>query len=68
MERVRDGDVIVHFNFRADRARQLIHAFVDGDAFDRSCFDRGARPRDLLVVTMTEYESGLPVEVAYPRS
>jgi 2,3-bisphosphoglycerate-independent phosphoglycerate mutase len=63
---MRDGDVVVHFNFRADRARQLTHALVDGDQFDRECFDRGVRPRDLLVVTMTEYESGLPVEVAYP--
>ena len=63
---VRDGDVVVHFNFRADRARQLIHALVDGDDFDRTCFDRGDRPRDLLVVTMTEYEEGLPVEVAFP--
>ena len=64
--RVRDGDVVVHFNFRADRARQLVHALVDGEEFDKNCFDRGARPRDLKVVTMTEYESGLPVEVAYP--
>jgi 2,3-bisphosphoglycerate-independent phosphoglycerate mutase len=63
---VRDGDVILDFNFRADRARQLIHAFVDGDEFDRKCFDRGPRPHELFVVTMTEYESGLPVEVAYP--
>ena len=60
------GDVVVHFNFRADRARQLIHAFVDGDEFDKTCFNRGDRPRHLFVVTMTEYESGLPVEVAYP--
>ena len=33
-------------------------------------FDRAGRrrqlPRDLLVVTMTEYEAGLPVEVAFP--
>ncbi len=63
---MRDGDVVVHFNFRADRGRQLIHALVDGDEFDRACFDRGSRPRDLLVVTMTEYEAGLPVEVAFP--
>ena len=63
---VRDGDVVVHFNFRADRARQLIHALVDGHEFDTTCFDRGQRPRDLFVVTMTEYESGVPVEVAYP--
>lgn len=60
-----DSDVVIHFNFRADRARQLIHALVDDDEFDRTCFDRGIRPRDLLVVTMTEYESCLPVEVAF---
>jgi 2,3-bisphosphoglycerate-independent phosphoglycerate mutase len=63
---VRDGDVVVHFNFRADRARQLTHALVDGNDFDTSAFDRGDRPRELLVVTMTEYQSGLPVEVAFP--
>jgi 2,3-bisphosphoglycerate-independent phosphoglycerate mutase len=63
---IRDGDVVIHFNFRADRARELIHSLVDGDEFDTSAFDRGPRPRDLLVVTMTEYEAGLPVEVAFP--
>ncbi len=62
--RLRAGDAVVHFNFRADRARQLTHALVDGDGFD--AFDRGERPRDLLVVTLTEYEKGLPVEVAFP--
>ncbi len=62
--RVRDGDVVIHFNFRADRARQLTHALADGESFD--AFERGARPRDLLVVTLAEYEEGLPVEVAFP--
>ncbi len=62
---VRDGDVVIHCNFRADRARELTHALVDGDAFDG--FDRGVRPRDLFMVTMTEYEEGLPVAaVAFP--
>jgi 2,3-bisphosphoglycerate-independent phosphoglycerate mutase len=61
--RVREGDAIVHFNFRADRARQVVHALVDGDEFGG--FDRGRRPRDLLVVTMSEYEAGLPVLVAF---
>ena len=64
--RVRDGDPIVHANFRADRARQLTHALADGDSF--RAFDRdvpGPRPRDLLVVTMTAYEADLPVEVAF---
>ena len=65
--RLRDGDPIVHANFRADRARQLTHALADGESFvefDRSA--QGPRPQDLLVVTMTEYEAGLPVEVAFP--
>jgi 2,3-bisphosphoglycerate-independent phosphoglycerate mutase len=63
---VRDRDPIVHCNFRADRARQLTHALADLDfaAFDRSA--HGPVPRDLLVVTMTEYEAGLPVLVAFP--
>jgi 2,3-bisphosphoglycerate-independent phosphoglycerate mutase len=60
---VRDGDAVIHFNFRADRARQLIHALVD-EPFD--AFDRGVTPRRLLVVTMTEYEKDLPVLVAFP--
>lgn len=36
-QRVRDGDVILFFNFRADRARQLTQAFLlkDFDGFDR---------------------------------
>jgi 2,3-bisphosphoglycerate-independent phosphoglycerate mutase len=64
---LRDGDVIVHVNFRADRARQLVHALADAsfDAFDRTSPSGRAAPRDLRVVTMTEYESGLPVEVAF---
>ena len=37
---------------------------MDDESF--VAFDRGRRPRDLLVVTMTEYEEGLPVAVAFP--
>ena len=64
--RVRDGDPIIHANFRADRARQLTHALADAafDGFDRDA--AGPRPRDLFVVTMTEYEADLPVAVAFP--
>ena len=58
---VRDGDSIICFNFRADRVRQITKAFVlkDFDGFAREAL------RDLLYVTMTEYEKGLPVEVAF---
>jgi 2,3-bisphosphoglycerate-independent phosphoglycerate mutase len=59
-----DGDVVIHLNFRADRARQLTHALADAD-FSR--FDRGRRPHDLMVVTLTEYQAPaeLPVTVAF---
>jgi 2,3-bisphosphoglycerate-independent phosphoglycerate mutase len=63
-----DHEPIVHLNFRADRARQLTHALADAtfDGFDRRAPDGREPPIDLLVVTMTEYEAGLPVEVAFP--
>ena len=65
---IRPGDPVIHANFRADRARQLVHALADRDftAFDRAAADGRPAPPDLFVVTMTEYEAGLPVEVAFP--
>jgi 2,3-bisphosphoglycerate-independent phosphoglycerate mutase len=68
-EPLADGQPIVHLNFRADRARQLAHALADGDdfnGFDRTSPSGRPRPRGLEVVTMTEYEEGLPVLVAFP--
>jgi len=60
-----DGDAVVHMNFRADRARQMTQALVLDDFTN---FDRGRRPTDLLVSTLTEYQSQaeLPVPVAFP--
>jgi 2,3-bisphosphoglycerate-independent phosphoglycerate mutase len=65
---VRTGDPIVHCNFRADRARQLTHALSEASfsSFDRTGPDGAPAPGDLFVVTMTEYEAGLPVAVAFP--
>ncbi|MBA3234759.1 MAG: 2,3-bisphosphoglycerate-independent phosphoglycerate mutase [Chloroflexi bacterium] len=65
---VRSGDPLIHANFRADRARQLVHAITDAqlDAFDRAAPDGRPAPTDLFVVTLTEYEAGLPVQVAFP--
>ena len=67
--RVYDREPVIHLNFRADRARQLTHALADGDAFagfDRRSPSGRARPTDPLIVTMTAYEDGLPVLVAFP--
>ncbi len=65
---VRSGDPVIHANFRADRARQLVHALADREfsAFDRTAPDGRPAPTDVFVVTMTEYEASLPVEVAFP--
>ena len=62
-----DGESIVHVNFRADRARQLSHALADAtfEEFDRAGPEGQPAPSDLLVTTMSEYESGLPVRVAF---
>ena len=51
-QRVRDGDVIFFFNFRADRARQLSQAFLNKDF---SGFDREVTPQ-VFYVTLTEYD------------
>lgn len=61
--RVQPGDGIVFFNFRADRARQLTMALAlpDFDGFARSRVVAGACP----VTTLTRYEEGLPVAVAF---
>jgi 2,3-bisphosphoglycerate-independent phosphoglycerate mutase len=58
-----NGDSVVCFNFRPDRARQLSHAIVD-ETWDH--FERRHRPRLAHFVTFTEYEKGLPAEVAFP--
>lgn len=64
---VRDGDAVIHYNFRPDRARQLTKAFVLQELPPQAegKFNRGPRLKDLQFVMMTEYEEGLDAEVAY---
>lgn len=65
---VEAGDSVVYFNFRSDRGRELTKAFVYPEMPPQAQgkFDRGPRLPDLVFVTMTEYEAGLPVDVAFP--
>src|SRR3954470_22111344 len=60
---VKNGDSIIFYNYRGDRPRELTKAFVLSDFKE---FDRGPR-LELYFVTMTAYETTLPVHVAYPK-
>jgi 2,3-bisphosphoglycerate-independent phosphoglycerate mutase len=61
--RVRDGDAVIFFNFRADRARQLTRALAS-ETFAE--FDRGPAPPRVDVVTMTQYDEAFPLRCAFP--
>jgi len=61
---IADGDAVIFFNFRPDRARQLTWALMQRD-FDG--FRRMRVPRDLTYVTLTDYQVDLPeIRVAFP--
>mgnify|MGYP001224602837 CR=1 FL=1 len=59
---IQDNDGLIMFNFRPDRARQLIRALT---LKDFSGFKREFQPK-IKVVTFTQYEINLPVSVAFP--
>ncbi len=60
--RVRDGDVVLFFNFRADRARELSVAFLRSD-FDG--FDREITPK-IFYITLTEYDETYGCPCVFP--
>ncbi len=59
---VQPGDAVIFYNFRADRAREITHAFVDQDF---AGFSRRGRPA-VHFVCMTQYDASLPAPVAFP--
>src|SRR5207247_8199199 len=61
--RVLDGDVLVFFNFRADRARQLTRAFTETGF---SGFALPVRPALALFVCFTAYDRTWSLPVAFP--
>ena len=61
--RIKDGDVVIFFNFRADRARELTWAFNSPD-FDG--FDVSDRPKLSYYLCMTQYDENLDVPAAFP--
>ena len=60
--RIRDNDVVLFFNFRADRARQLSLALIDPKF---NGFEREITPK-IHYVTLTEYDRTYGVPVVFP--
>jgi len=61
MGMVEDGDSIIFFNFRPDRAREVTWAFVDEDFREFA-----TKPLQVHYVCMTVYDATLKVPVAFP--
>ncbi|MFA9517594.1 2,3-bisphosphoglycerate-independent phosphoglycerate mutase [Halopenitus sp. H-Gu1] len=57
-----DGDAVVFFNFRADRARQLVRLLTDTEPVWSFDLDQP----EIRMVTMTEYDETFPFPVAFP--
>lgn len=61
---IKDGDSVVFFNFRPDRAREITRAFCDDDF---KGFERGKR-LDLTYVCFSDYDPTIPnKEVAFEK-
>ena len=59
---ISEGDSVIFFNFRADRAREITRAFVDEEF---KAFPRPDRPRAHFVC-LTEYDAAIECPVAFP--
>ena len=58
---IKDGDAVINFNFRLDRAREITHAFTDTDfmGFERDKLD-------IKYVGLTDYYDNGEFEIAFP--
>ena len=77
--RIEDGDAVIFFNFRADRARQITRALTGSnfDGFDRGQDGQpalatpapapGRGPLDLYYVTFTPYDADFPHPIAFKK-
>jgi len=57
-----DGDSIIFFNFRADRARQIVRMLANIDPV----WEISTSPPDIELVTLTQYDKTFGLPVAYP--
>jgi 2,3-bisphosphoglycerate-independent phosphoglycerate mutase len=61
--RIEEGDAVIYYNFRSDRARQLTRAFTMGgfEGFGRDRLD------SLEFVTMSPYDDAFDVPIAFDK-
>ncbi len=77
--KIKDGDTVIYYNYRGDRPRELVRAFMQPDFFGNVTpspdsgakgFERGPK-LELAFVCMTEYDSSFSafpnLTVAYPK-
>lgn len=60
---IAENDVVLFYNYREDRARQITRAFVV-ENFDN--FPRPNFPKNLYFATMTGYEDSIPTHIIFP--
>lgn len=59
---IKDGDAVIFYNFRADRARQITRSFVEGEL---ESLERPHPPR-VHFVCLTQYDVTIEAPVAFP--
>lgn len=65
LKTIGDGDGIIFYNFRPDRARQLVRAYLDEDI---PTMTRSARPKDIYMATMVDYDPTIqPTHIIFDK-
>lgn len=61
--KIEDGDAVIFFNYRPDRARQISKAFV------LPSFEKFSREKylNIFFAAFAEYEKNLPMEIVFPN-
>ncbi len=68
--RITDGDSVIFFNARSDRARQLAKTFIQKDfnKKNKGSFKRSKILKNLCFVAMTDFGPDLPLISAFPSA
>ena len=65
---VKDGDVVINFNFRGDRAIEISRAFAEGPDFDATCFARRRTVQvDYFGLLIYDNDKGIPKRALCPN-